>query len=305
MAAARIPQVDTPRGIASATLAFFLWGILPLFWKQLAFLPPVSIIAHRTFWSLVLLLLPLMAYRRQLGVVFRTLSTPAGVGWYLLSGCFLASNWLLYVWATLNGHILEGALGYYLNPFFNMLFGAWFFGERQSPLQLCAVAIAAAGVGIQIYASHGVPWISLVLAITFALYAVIRKKAPLGALDGLTCETLLLAPIGLIWLFTHHASVPEAFGGSLPHAGLLIFTGIATATPLLCFGYATRTIRLTTLGILQFLGPTLQFLIGWAIYGEPLTSVRLWSFTLIWLAVAVYAADAIRRRPELPAPAAD
>jgi chloramphenicol-sensitive protein RarD len=304
MASGKIPQVDTPRGVASATVAFFLWGILPLFWKGLHFMPPVSIIAHRTLWSLTLLL-PVMAFRRQLGTVWQTLTSASGIGWYLLSGCFLASNWLLYVWATLNGHILEGALGYYLNPFFNMLFGAWFFGERQSRLQLLAVIVAAAGVAIQIVAAHGFPWIALVLAITFALYAVIRKKAPLGALDGLTCETLLLAPVALIWLCLHHPTVSDAFGGSAPHAGLLIFTGIATATPLLCFGYATRAIRLTTLGILQFLGPTLQFLIGWAVYGETLTPARLWSFALIWTAVAVYAVDALRRRPDLPAKATD
>jgi len=296
----KAPQADAPRGIASATVAFFLWGILPLFWKGLHFMPPVSIIAHRTLWSLMLLL-PVIGYRKQLGLVKATLFSLKGAGWYLLSGSLLVSNWLLYVWATLNGHILEAALGYYLNPFFNMLFGAWFFGDRQSRLQLVAVVVAGVGVGLQIVAAGKLPWIALVLAITFALYAVVRKKAPLEALSGLTCETLLLAPLALGWLCLHHGSVGEAFGESPGHAGLLVFTGIATATPLLCFGYATRTIRLTTLGILQFLGPTLQFLIGWAIYHEPLDSTRLWSFALIWSAVAIYATDALRKRPIMPA----
>ncbi|MCW1883445.1 EamA family transporter RarD [Luteolibacter flavescens] len=278
-------------GVASAVTAFFLWGVLPVFWKGLGFLPPLSIIAHRTVWSLVLLAM-LLGWRRQLGEVFRGLSTWRGAGWHLLSGGLLASNWLLYVWATLNGRILEGALGYYLNPFLNMLFGAWFFGERQNRRQLLAVGIAVAGAACQFLAVKGVPWVALVLAITFALYAVVRKKAPLGALSGLAAETALMAPIAVGWLAWQAWSGEAWFGEGSTQALLIIGTGLATATPLLCFGHATRTISLTTLGILQFIGPTLQFLIGWQIYGEPMTSLRLLSFALIWTAVAIYAADA-------------
>lgn len=283
----------------AALAAFFLWGVLPLFWKAMDFLPAGAIIAHRTLWSLALLL-PLMALRGRLKEVWRTLSKPAGIGWHLLSGCLLASNWLLYVWATLNGRILEGALGYYLNPFLNMLFGALFFGERQNRTQLVAVLVAAAGVACQFPAVKGVPWVALVLATTFALYAVVRKKAPLGALGGLTCETVLLSPVALGWLLWSFPGTAEAFGGSWSRASLVAATGLVTATPLLCFGHAARHLRLTTLGILQFLGPTLQFLIGWGIYGEPMNALRFVSFALIWTAVAVYAADALRGRREGP-----
>lgn len=285
-------QQDDPRGVLSAIVAFFLWGVLPLFWKALDFLPAPSIIAHRTLWSLGLLI-PVLAFRGRLAIVRQALSTPAGIGWHLLSGSLLASNWLLYVWATLHHHVLDAALGYYLNPFLNMLFGALFFGERQTRWQLVAVIFAAVGVGLQIFFKGGVPWIAGVLALTFALYAVVRKKAPTAALEGLTCETLLLAPLGLAWLTYSHGQGAAVFGGSWPHALLLIATGFATATPLLCFGHATRTIRLTTLGILQFLGPTLQFLIGWGLLHEPMTFTQLLSFGFIWTAIALYAADAL------------
>ncbi len=288
---------ESRNGVASAVAAFFLWGVLPIFWKHLAFLEPASIIAHRTLWSLALLL-PLLAFRRQLGEVVRGLSSWRGVGWHLLSGSLLASNWLLYVWATLNGRILEGALGYYLNPFLNMLFGALFFGERQNRLQLLAVGVAMAGVACQFPAVKGVPWVALVLATTFALYAVVRKKAPLGALSGLVAETALMAPVALGWLVWQASHGAAVFGETPSHLVFILSTGIATATPLLCFGHATRTLSLTTLGILQFLGPTLQFLIGWGLYGEEMNLLRLVSFALIWTAVAIYAADALRRSPE-------
>ena len=291
---------ESRSGVLSAIAAFFLWGVLPVFWKSLDFLPPASIIAHRTLWSLVLLL-PLLAWHRQLREVARGLASWRGAGWHLLSGSLLASNWLLYVWATLNGRILEGALGYYLNPFLNMLFGALIFGERQSRRQLAAVGVALAGVACQFPAVKGVPWVALVLALTFSLYAVVRKKAPLGALAGLTAETTLLAPLALGWLLWHSPPGSGFFGGSTTHLLLILATGLATATPLLCFGHAARTISLTTLGILQFIGPTLQFLIGWGFYGEEMNPLRFLSFALIWIAVALYAADAAAVRKARPA----
>ena len=292
---AQFPRVEQNRsGVLAALAAFFLWGVLPIFWKLLHFLPPPTIVAQRTVWSLVLLL-GILAFRGELKDLFRGLRSPSAVVWHLLSGILLASNWLLYVWATLNGRILEGALGYYLNPFFNMLFGALWFGDKNSRWQLAAIAIALGGVALQIPAVGHFPWVALTLALTFSLYAVVRKRAPLGSLIGLTAETSLLAPFALTWLIMSNHSPEAAFGGSLPHAGLIIGTGVATALPLLFFGYATRTIRLTTLGILQFLGPTLQFFIGWKLYGEPMTGARLFSFALIWLAIGIYAADALRK----------
>lgn len=287
-------------GVLAAIAAFFLWGVLPVFWKLLAFLPPISIVSQRTLWSL-LLLLPILAFRGEMKAFLTGMRTPRAVGWHFLSGLLLSSNWLLYVWATLNGHILEGALGYYLNPFFNMLFGALWFGERHNRTQLCAIAIALCGALMQIPAVGKFPIIAITLAVTFSLYAVVRKKAPLGALTGLAAETTLLAPLALGWLLLHSPSPAAAFGGTPSNALLVASTGIATAAPLLCFGYAARNISLTTLGILQFIGPTLQLLIGWRLYGEPMGTLRLVSFSLIWLAIALYARDGMRRRTPLPA----
>jgi len=292
----QLPRVDRNRsGVMAALAAFFLWGILPIFWKLLNFLPPATIVAQRTLWSLLLLLV-ILAVRGELREVFNGLRKPSAVAWHFLSGALLASNWLLYVWATLNGRILEGALGYYLNPFFNMLFGALWFGDKNSRWQLAAIALALCGVAAQLPAVGHFPWVALTLALTFSLYAVVRKRAPLGSLVGLTAETSLLAPVALGWLVFSSPSPQAAFGGSWPHAWLVVGTGLATAMPLLFFGHATRTIRLTTLGILQFLGPTLQFF-------HRLETLRraddfgpvAFPSSLIWLAIGIYAADALRK----------
>lgn len=280
----------------AAVAAFFLWGILPVFWKWLDFLPPPSIVAQRTLWSLVILL-GILSWRKEGRILLEGMRGRGAARWQLLAGALLASNWLLYVWATLNDRILEGALGYYLNPFFNMLFGFLWFGERHNRLQLAAIALALAGVAMQVPAVGRFPWVAITLALTFSLYAVVKKRAPLGARLGLTAETGMLAPVALVWLVVSSPTPAAAFGGSWPHAVLVVGSGLATTMPLIFFGHAVRTIRLTTLGILQFLGPTLQFFIGWKLYGEPMTGPRLLSFALIWLAVAIYAADAARSRP--------
>lgn len=289
---AQIVRVDRSRsGVLAALAAFFLWGVLPVFWKLLDFLPPPSIVAQRTMWSLVLVL-GVLWWRGEGRLLWQGLRSRRVLGWHLLSGCLLASNWLLYVWATLNDRIIEAALGYYLNPFFNMLFGSLWFGDKHRRWQLAAIALALGGVTVQVLAVGHFPWVALTLAVTFSLYAVVRKQAPLGSLVGLAAETSLLAPVALAWLILSNSSPAAAFGGSWAHVGLVIGTGLATALPLLFFGHATRTLRLTTLGILQFLGPTIQFFIGWKLYGEPMTGARLLSFGLIWLAVGIYAADA-------------
>jgi len=291
----QLARVDRSRsGVLAALAAFFLWGIQPIFWKLLDFLPPTSIVAQRTLWSLLLVVVVLVI--RGEGKAWKKgMRSPRIVGWHLISGTLLASNWLLYVWATLNGHIIEAALGYYLNPFFNMLFGVLCFGDRNNRWQSVAIALALTGVAVQVPAVGHFPWLALVLAVTFSLYAVVRKQAPLGSLVGLSVETSLLAPVALVWLIVAHPGPAAAFGGSGWHAALVVGTGLATALPLLLFGHATRTIRLTTLGILQFLGPTIQFFIGWKIYHEPMTGSRMLSFGMIWLAIGIYAVDALRR----------
>lgn len=279
--------------------AFFLWGVLPVFWKQLSFLPPLTIVAQRTLWSLAILL-AIVAVTGEWRLVKRTLASPRTMAWQAVAGLLLAGNWLLYVWATLNDRIVEGALGYYLNPFFNMWFGFLWFGERHNRRQLAAIGLALAGVLVQVPAAGGFPWVALVLALSFSLYAVVKKRAPLGSRAGLTVETALIAPLAIGWLLVGARGPGEAFGSGAGEVALVVCAGLATTLPLLCFGHAARAIRLSTLGVIQFLGPTLQFLIGWRLYGEPMGPARLVSFALIWTAVAIYAADSLAREKKRP-----
>ena len=278
------------KGLWAGVVAFAIWGVLPIYWKHLEFMSATSLVAQRTCWTF-LMLWPLLLLRGKGFHADRRV-----VAWHFLSGGLIAGNWLLYVWSTLNERMIEGALGYYINPFFNMLFGALWFGERHSHLQLAAIAMAFSGVLLQIPGVGHFPWVAVALGGSFSLYGVVRKRSSLGALDGLAVETTVLVPFALAWLLMAHSTVPEAFGDSWPHALLIAGTGLVTAAPLLLFIFASRNIRLSTLGMLQFIGPTTQFFIGWKIYGEPMTTVRLLSFVLIWLAIALYGWDSMRQK---------
>lgn len=289
-------MTESSKGAAAAIAAFTLWGLLPAFWKQLDFLPASSIVAHRTIWAFALLL-PLLLIRGRLGELLRHLRQPRQAAWLLLSGALLGANWIVYVWATLNDRVLEGALGYYINPFFNILLGWLFLGERYRPAQLAAVLLAAVGVALQFPAIDGVPWVALILGSSFACYGLARKTSELASLPALAGESALLLPVAVAWLLLTSPQPADLYGGDPARIPLLLASGLATISPLMLFSAAARRIRLGTLGILQFLGPTLQFLLGWLVYDEPLSSLRLLSFACVWLAVALYAAASIAQRP--------
>ncbi len=282
-------------GLIAAIVAFSIWGVLPIYWKLIEFIPPFTIAAQRTIWSLVILLV-ILFFKSETKIILTSLKKPRTAGWLLISGSLLAANWILYIWATLNERMIEGALGYYLNPFYNMLFGFLWFGERHNRAQIIAIALAMAGVALQFPAVGQFPWVALTLAVTFSLYGVVKKRATLGSRVGLTAETILLAPIAIGWLVFFAGTPSEAFGGSLGNGILVAGCGLATVMPLVLFGYAARNIKLSTLGIIQFIGPTTQFFIGWKMYGEPMSAIRLASFALIWAAIAVYAIDGSRKR---------
>jgi len=286
-------------GVLGAVGAFTIWGVLPVFWKALDFLPAAAIVAQRTLWSLPLLL-PLIALRGHAPALARELRQPRQLAFLGGSAALLAFNWILYVWATLNERVIEAALGYYINPFVNIALGRLLLGERLSPRQALAVALAAAGVALQFPAVTGIPWVALGIGFSFSFYGLVKKRAKLDAIEGLGAETLLLAPIALGWLVATLPDLASAFGGSAPHAALVVATGLATATPLLLFGFAAKRIRLGTLGLLQFIGPTIQFLLGWRLYGEPMSPGRLASFALIWAAIALYVSAT--RAPRDPRP---
>jgi len=287
---------SSTKGSIAATAAFFIWGILPIFWKLLSEVPVLQVTAHRVIWTLAVLL-PIILIRRSWGPTLQAFKNPKVLAIHIFAGLMLSANWLIYVWATLNGRILEAALGYYINPFFYILIGAIFWGERYTKLQLSAIVIAILGVLLQLPATQGFPWVALILACSFTAYGLIRKMSPLGAFGGLTLETSALLPIALIYLGIQQSQGTAAFGSTPLTTLLLCGTGLATAAPLLCFAHGARNISLSQLGILQFIGPTGQFLIGWAVFQEPLPPMRLLSFTLIWIAVAVYIYSLWKQKP--------
>ncbi len=279
-----------PSGPLAAALAYILWGLFPLYIKQVAAVPALEIVLHRSAWSLVVMLSLLLAMRR-FAWLRQVVRQPRTLALFALSALLLACNWLLYVWAVNAGRLLDASLGYFINPLVNVLLGYAVLHERPRPLQWAAVALAAAGVlWLALGAGH-VPWVSLVLALSFGFYGLLRKTAPLGATEGLALETLLLAPLavgGLLWL---SASGQGHFGqGDLRLDALLIAAGPATAIPLLLFASGARRVSMATLGLLQYLGPSIQFVLGVAVYHEPFSTSRSVGFALIWAALALYSA---------------
>ncbi len=288
---------ESTKGTLAATSAFLLWSILPIFWKSLAEVPVQQTTAHRVIWTLLILIIILSARGKLKGLI-TALRSPSIILIHLAAALCLSANWLLYVWATLNDRILEGALGYYINPFLYIILGSLFMGEKHTRMQLVAIIIAAAGVALQFPAVQGVPWTAIGLAITFAGYGMIRKTSPLGSFDGLTLETAIMLPLSITYLCMTHQN-HGAFGDDSTVSLLLIATGVATSAPLLCFARGARSISLSLLGILQFIGPTGQLLIGWLMYHEPMPDLRILSFAVIWIAIIIYIIS-LRIKPQRP-----
>lgn len=281
------------RGMLYAVGAYVAWGFLPIYWKALHSLPALEILAHRVAWG-ALVAIVLVTYRLRwdwLGAVLgnrRTLLT------FVASALLLSFNWFVYIWAVNAGYVIETSLGYFINPLINVLLGVLFLRERLRGGQALAIAIAAGGVLYLTFQYGALPWIALALASSFGLYGLLRKTASIGSLEGFTLETLLLFVPAVGYLIFREAQGGAAFG----HAGagtelLLVGAGVMTAIPLLLFGAGARRLTLTSLGILQYIAPTLQFLLGVLVYGESLTPQRLIGFVLIWLALAVYTAEGI------------
>ncbi len=281
------------RGLWLGAGAYILWGLLPLYLKLLTGVPAVQVLAHRVVWSLLLLAIVVVVLGR-----LRTVRAAARGRTLALLGAsatLIAINWLTYIWAVQHAHVLEASLGYFINPLVNVALGVAVLGERVSRVQRVAVGIAAAGVAVMALSGGGAIWISLVLAVSFGMYGLIRKVAAIDALGGLTIETLLLAPLSLVVLAYAGAAGNAAFGQERSVDLLLILAGPVTAAPLLLFAAAARRLTLATLGLLQYLGPTLQFAEAVLIFGEPLRPVHMVTFAAIWTGCALYAWDAWRR----------
>ena len=284
-----------PSGPLAAALAYILWGLFPLYIKLVAHVPVLEIVLHRSLWALVFVL-ALLALRRQFGWLAPVLRQPRTLAIFGLSALLLGGNWLLYVWAVNNGRVLDASLGYFINPLVNVLLGFVVLHERPRPLQWAAVALAAGGVLWLAAGAGHVPWVSLLLAASFGFYGLLRKTAPLGAIEGLALETLLLGPLAAAALLWLGASGQGHFlQGDGRTDVLLLAAGPATAIPLLLFAYGARRVTLATLGLLQYLGPSIQFVLAVFLYHEPLGASRGVGFALIWAALALYSAESLRR----------
>lgn len=276
------------RGVLNAIGAYVIWGFLPIYWKALQQVPALQILNHRVVWSLVFLAI-LISARKNWAPLRQAIRQPKIVLVYALAACLLAVNWLTYIWGVNAGFIVETSLGYFINPLVNVLLGVLFLREKIRPLQWIPIGMAAAGVLYLTFSYGSLPWIALVLAFTFALYGLLKKTAPLGSLHSLTLETGILFVPSLLYLLYVGLQGSGVFieYDSLTNF-LLIFTGVVTAVPLLLFGSAARSINLSLLGLLQYIAPTCQFLIGVLIYNEPFTQARLIGFSIIWAALFLY-----------------
>ena len=285
-------QSPERRGLLLAVGAFLFWGLLPLYLKLLVGVPAAQVLAHRIVWSVLLLGVIVVAFGRvraiRLAARGRTLVLLLG------SAGLIAVNWMVYIWAVQSDHVLETSLGYFINPLVNVALGVAVLGERIRRLQLVAIGVAALGVLVLAVAGGEELWISLSLAVSFGVYGLLRKIAAIDALGGLTVETLVLAPVALAWLIHAGANGAGVFGRDGGMDMLLVFAGVVTAAPLLMFAAATRRLRYSTVGLLQFIGPTIQFALAVFVFGETVQTVHLVTFALIWAGCLLYAADSLR-----------
>ena len=300
-----IPLSDDDRrtrsGLAVGLLCYILWGFLPLLFDLLKAAGSVTIVADRTIWSLVLVGAILVAGGRM-GEVKAALRDGKTLRSMAISTVLLASNWLIYVWAVDAGQVLQGSLGYFINPLINVAIGMIFLGERQNPWQWLAIIVGIVAIGIQAIGIGGVPYIALSIALSFGFYGFFRKTAKVGSAAGLFVETLLLVPLALAYLaFTFIRDGGPGLHGDPYYLMLLILTGPATAVPLLLFAFSVQRLRLTTIGMLQYISPTIQFLLAIYVLGEPINATQLVSFALIWVSLIIYSADSILRRRAMAA----
>jgi chloramphenicol-sensitive protein RarD len=281
------------KGVLAAGAAFTLWGVFPLYLRLMKQVPSLEILSHRVLWSVVLLM-GLLAIRRQWGWLASVRARPRIALTFVSSALMLATNWVVYIWSVNHDHIIDASLGYFITPLFNVLFGIG-LGERLRLTQWLAVGLAACGVVWLTVSAEQLPWIGLVIAVTFSLYGLLRKTAALGALEGLSIETLVLLPAAMLFLLLPNAGSSHAFGSDVTLTLLLISAGPVTAIPLLMFAYGARRIPLSLVGLLQYIGPSIQLLIGVWLFSEPFGGNKLAGFALIWLGLLIYSGDSLAR----------
>jgi len=291
-----VPEAaETARGLAATVGAFLIWGFMPAYLKPMSAVPALEIMAHRLVWC-CLFVLVLLALLGALSQVRAALAEPATRLRLFATAGLVSANWLLYVWAVNSAHVVEASLGYFINPLLNVALGVLLLSERLNRAQWTAIALALVGVTYLTVVSGRLPWIALALACSFGFYGLLRKVTPVQPLAGLATETLLLLPAGVAYLVWCESAGTGAFGHTGPMIDLLLIgSGLITAAPLALFAYGAKRIAYSTVGVIQYIGPTLQLLLGVLAYGEPFPATRMTGFGLIWLALAIYLVDSLWR----------
>lgn len=287
---------DEKLGIIYGTFAYLMWGILPLYWKLVETVPPWEILAHRILWSFAFMVVFILLIRKwrlfvqELQTLFSQKKKLLGI---TIATLLLSLNWVTFIWAVNTDRVLDASLGYYINPLINVLFGYLFLKERFSYLQWVAIVLAIIGVSYMTLNAGTTPWAAIILAVTFALYGLIKKVIDLSAINGLTIETLIVAPIAFIYIATLTFNGSSSLSFSLEGL-VLLGTGAVTAIPLLLFAQGAKRIPLSLIGFLQYIAPTLMFLLGVFLFNEPFTSVHVVTFSFIWVGLILYSYERIK-----------
>lgn len=280
-------------GVAYAAAAYGTWGLFPLYFRALYGVPAPEVLSHRILWSVVFVA-AFVTVRGRWGQVVSELRAPGTLPRLGASAFFIAANWLVYIWAVNSGRVLEASLGYFVNPLVTVALGVLFLHESLTPRQRIAVVLAAVGVGAMVVRAHAIPWVSLTLAVTFGAYGLIRKRVRVESTAGLLGEVLLLSPLALAYVtWLEHAGLGH-FQANTRFGALLALSGVVTAIPLIWFVLGVQRLRLTTVGLLQYLNPTIQFLIAVFVFGERFTAGHAVSFGCIWVSLALYSFDTLR-----------
>ena len=285
-------------GVAAAAAAYLVWGLFPLYFHALQGVPAGEVLAHRVAWSALFMAALVTALRRWPTVLLQ-LRRPGVMRTLTASALLISTNWLVYIWAVQSGRVLEASLGYFITPLVSVLLGVVFLREPLSRRQVAAVALAAAGVLWMVLRVGKVPWVALTLAGSFGLYGLLRKQVPVDAVAGLLAEVVVLAPLAVGWLLWLTWRGAGHLGSSPGVTALLTLTGVVTAVPLLLFGAGARLIPLSLIGLLQYMAPTIQFLLGVLVYGESFTPERVVGFGIIWLALVIYTTEGVFRRRQV------
>lgn len=291
-------MTETGKGVAALVLACIIWGLAPIFYKELSHVDPAEVLGHRTLWSFVTFG-GVLVLQGRLSAMVAALSVPRQLGLTCLAAVFITINWFVFIWAIAVGRALEGSIGYYIFPLVAVVAGWLVLGERLARVQWLAVGLAAAAVGVLTLGLGVAPWVSIVLAVSFTCYGLIKRWIDAGPVVSVTVETLLLAPFMLVFLAMRGKS---AFGGTSFDTIMLVLSGPVTAVPLILFSYAAKRVAMTTMGLIQYMNPTLQFLVAWQLFGEPVTGWHGVALPMIWLALAIYSVSAIRRARRGAAP---